>query len=49
VVTTEAARLLSWQARLRVGGPATFVLLEASSAIDVIRTVAQPPLGYKNG
>jgi cytosine deaminase len=49
VVTTEAARLLSWQARLRVGGPATFVLLEASSAIDVIRTVAQPLLSYKNG
>jgi cytosine deaminase len=49
MVTTEAARLLGQQARLRVGGPATFVLLEAASAVDVIRTVAQPLLGYKNG
>jgi cytosine deaminase len=28
---------------------ATFVLLEASSTVEVIRTVAQPLLGYKNG
>jgi len=49
MVTTEAARLLGQQARLRVGGPATFVLLEAASAVEVIRTVAQPLLGYKNG
>ena len=49
MVTTEAARLLGQQARLRVGGPATFVLLEASSAVEAIRTVAQPLLGYKNG
>jgi cytosine deaminase len=48
MVTTEAARLLGQQVRLRVGGPATFVLLEASSAVDVIRTVAQQRLGYKN-
>jgi cytosine deaminase len=49
MVTTEAAQLLGQQVRLRVGGPATFVLLEASSAVDVIRTVAQPLLSYKNG
>jgi len=33
MVTTGAARL-------RVGGPATFVLLEAASAVEVSRTVA---------
>jgi cytosine deaminase len=49
MVTTEAAQLLGQQVRLRVGGPATFVLLEASSAVDVIRTVAQQRLSYKNG
>ncbi|TPG71921.1 amidohydrolase family protein [Hymenobacter nivis] len=49
MVTTNAARLLARQARLRVGGPATFVLLEAPSATDAIRTIAQPLLGYKNG
>lgn len=49
MITTNAAKLLARQARLRVGGPATFVLLEAGSAVDVIRTIAQPLLGYKNG
>jgi cytosine deaminase len=49
MVTSEVAQLLGQQVRLRVGGPATFVLLEASSAVDVIRTVAQPLLSYKNG
>ncbi|QNE41921.1 amidohydrolase family protein (plasmid) [Hymenobacter sp. NBH84] len=49
MVTTNAARLLARQARLQVGGPATFVLLEASSATEAIRTIAQPLLGYKNG
>lgn len=49
MVTTEAAQLLGQQARLRVGGPATFVLLEAGSAVEAIRTMAQPLLGYKNG
>ena len=49
MVTANAARLLGRQARLRVGGPATFVLLEATSAIEAIRTIAQPLLGYKNG
>jgi cytosine deaminase len=49
MVTTEAARLLGQQARLRVGGPATFVVLEAASAVEAIRIVAQPLLGYKNG
>lgn len=49
MVTTNAAKLLAKQARLRVGGPATFVLLEAASAVDAIRTIAQPLLGYKNG
>lgn len=49
MITTNAAKLLAKQARLRVGGPATFVLLEATSAVDVIRTIAQPLLGYKNG
>ncbi|MEJ7666142.1 MAG: hypothetical protein WKG07_44835 [Hymenobacter sp.] len=48
-MTTNAAKLLAKQARLRVGGPATFVLLEATSAVDAIRTTAQPLLGYKNG
>lgn len=49
MITTNAAKLLAKQARLRVGGPATFVLLEASSAVEAIRTIAQPLLGYKNG
>ena len=49
MITTNAAKLLARQARLRVGGPATFVLLEANSAVDAIRTIAQPLLGYKNG
>jgi cytosine deaminase len=49
MITSHAARLLARQSRLHVGGPATFVLLEASSAIEAIRTIAQPLLGYKNG
>ncbi|RZL13567.1 MAG: hypothetical protein EOO62_07750 [Hymenobacter sp.] len=49
MITTDAAKLLAKQARLRVGGPATFVLLEASSAVEAIRTIAQPLLGYKLG
>ncbi|WP_204376055.1 hypothetical protein [Hymenobacter coccineus] len=49
MITTNAAKLLAKQARLRVGGPATFVLLEVGSAVDAIRTIAQPLLGYKNG
>jgi len=49
MVTTNAAKLLAKQARLQVSGPATFVLLEATSAVEAIRTIAQPLLGYKNG
>ncbi|RFP65638.1 amidohydrolase [Hymenobacter lapidiphilus] len=49
MISLNAAKLLSLQARLQVGGPATFVLLEVIDAVDAIRTIAQPLLGYKNG
>ncbi|WP_019949417.1 amidohydrolase family protein [Hymenobacter aerophilus] len=49
MISGSAAKLLSRQAQLRVGGPATFVLLEATDAVEAIRTIAQPLLGYKNG
>jgi cytosine deaminase len=37
------------QSSIKVGAPATFVILEAGNAVDVIRTIAQPLAGFKNG
>lgn len=49
MITSNAAILLSKQTKIEVGAPANFVILEASSAVDAIRTVAQPLAGFKNG
>jgi cytosine deaminase len=46
---TNAAQLLSMQVTIESGSPANFVVLEAKSAIDVIREIAQPLAGFKNG
>lgn len=49
MVTSNAARLLSRQTVLEEGAAANFVILEAPSAVEAIRTVAQPLAGFKNG
>ncbi len=49
MITTNAAKLLSKQTELKVGMPANFVILETDSAINAIRTIAQPLAGFKNG
>lgn len=49
MITKNAAKLLSLQAKIAVGAPATLVILEAKDAIDTIRTNAQALAGFKNG
>ncbi|TYC14118.1 amidohydrolase family protein [Bizionia gelidisalsuginis] len=49
MITKNAAKLLSKQTEIKLGSPANFVVLEAVTAIDVIRTIAQPLAGFKNG
>ena len=49
MVTKNAAQLLSKQTEIKVGAPANFVILESDSAINAIRTIAQPLAGFKNG
>jgi cytosine deaminase len=49
MITKNAAQLLSMQVTIESGAPANFVVLEAKSAIDVIREIAQPLAGFKNG
>lgn len=49
MVNKNAAKLLSQQTEIKVGAPATLVVLEASDAVSVIRTAAQAVAGFKNG
>ena len=49
MITRNAAKLLSLQKEIKVGEPANLVVLEAKSAVEVIRTIAQPLAGFKNG
>ncbi len=49
MVTKNAAKLLAKQTEIKVGAAANFVVLEAENAVDAIRTVAQPLVGFKNG
>ena len=49
MITKNAAHLLSQQTEIKIGSPANFVILEAPSAVDAIRTIAQPLAGFKNG
>ena len=49
MITKNAAKLLSKQTAIKMGAPANFVILETDSAINAIRTIAQPLAGFKNG
>jgi cytosine deaminase len=49
MITENAANLLSKQTKIKVGSAANFVIIEAQSAIEAIRRVAQPLAGFKNG
>lgn len=49
MITENAAKLLSIQTEIKVGSPATFVVLEADNAVNAIRTVAKTLAGFKNG
>ena len=49
MITENAAKLLSLQTEIKVGARATFVILEADSAVDAIRTNAKTLAGFKNG
>ncbi len=49
MITDNAAKLLSQQTEIRKGANSNFVILEAKSAVEVIRTIAQPLAGFKNG
>jgi len=49
MVNTNAAKLLSQQSEIKVGAPATLVVVETNDAVSAIRTVAQVLAGFKNG
>lgn len=49
MITENAAKLLSIQTEIKVGAKANFVVLEADSAVNVIRTIAKTVAGFKNG
>lgn len=49
MITKNAARLLSLENEIKVGAPATLVILEAKDAVEAIRTNAQALAGFKNG
>ncbi len=49
MIGKNAAKLLSFDTEIRVGAPATLVVLEANDAVEAIRTVAQAVAGFKNG
>ncbi|WP_228547333.1 amidohydrolase family protein [Nonlabens antarcticus] len=49
MITKNAAKLLSKQTEIKIGAPADLVVLEAKSAVDAIRTIAQALAGFKNG
>lgn len=49
MITENAAKLLSIQTEIKVGAKANFVVLEADSAVNAIRTIAKTVAGFKNG
>lgn len=49
MISKNAAKILSMQAKLAIGTPATLVILEAKDAVSAIRTNAQALAGFKNG
>ena len=49
MITKNAAKLLNIQTEIKVGKPANFVILEAKNAVEAVRTISQPLIGFKNG
>jgi cytosine deaminase len=49
MITKNAAKLLNIPTEIRVGKPANFVILEAKNAVEAVRTISQPLIGFKNG
>ena len=49
MITKNAAKLLSFETEIKVGVPATLVVIEAKDAIEAIRTNSQALAGFKNG
>ncbi|HDZ14641.1 hypothetical protein LCGC14_0673210 [marine sediment metagenome] len=49
MITKNAAKPFSRQSEIKIGNPADFVVMEAESSIEAIRTVAQALAGFKNG
>ena len=49
MITKNAAKLLSVQTEIKVGAPATLVIVEAQDSVETVRTVAQALAGFKNG
>ena len=49
MIGKNAAKILSMQAEIAIGAPATLVVLEAADAVSAIRTNAQALAGFKNG
>ena len=49
MIGKNAAKVLSMPSELKVGAPATLVVLEAKDAVSAIRTNAQALAGFKNG
>ena len=49
MIGKNAAKVLSMQAKITIGAPATLVVLEAKDAVNAIRTNAQALAGFKNG
>ncbi len=49
MITKNAAKLLSFETEIKVGVPATLVVIEAKDAIEAIRTNSQALAGFKKG
>lgn len=49
MISKNAAKLLSLEAEIKVGGAATLVVIEAKNAVEAIRTNSQALAGFKNG
>lgn len=49
MISKNAAKLLSFEAEIKVGAAATLVVIEAQDGIEAIRTNAQALAGFKNG
>ena len=49
MITENAAKLLSINTEIKVGALANFVVLEADSAVNALRTISKTIAGFKNG